>query len=290
MYDELVDKATAAARAGARVLRSYFRGSKALGIEAKGEHDFVTRADRESEAAIVEELARHFPDHQVVAEEGGRVTRGSADHRWFVDPLDGTTNFLQGLPVFCISLGCLEGDRPVAGIVLDPIGEQVFTAAAGGGAFLDGERLEASGRDTLHGAFLATGYPWRARKALDPYLDAFREVFLQAKSIRRCGAAALDLAYTAAGVYDGFFEFRLSPWDVAAGVLLVREAGGRVSDLDGDEGFPWGGNVVAAGEALHRLLREAVARHADEATLDRLVPVSGGARELAVTNTGRDGS
>lgn len=275
-HDELRDKAEAAARQGAVVLRRHFKaltggGESSLEVEAKGRYDYVSKADRESEAAILAEIRRSFPDHAILAEESGR-SRGGGDYQWLVDPLDGTTNFLQGLPVFCISVACRRGGEVVAGVVLDPIADQLFRAAEGSGAELNGRPVEASSRDGLEGSFLATGYPWRARAALDQYLGAFREVFLEARSVRRCGAAALDLAYTAAGVYDGFFEFRLSPWDIAAGILLVREAGGRVSDLDGAAGFPQGGNVIAGGARVHAHLLAAVQRHADEAALDRLVP------------------
>jgi myo-inositol-1(or 4)-monophosphatase len=279
-YDELRDKAVGAARAGAAVLLGYFEASASLddgflGIEDKGKYDYVSKADRESEAAILAEIRRYFPEHHVLAEESGLSATGSGDYQWLVDPLDGTTNFLQGLPVFCISVACRKGDEVVAGAVLDPVTDHLFTAAAGGGARHNGRPIRASDRDGLEGAFLATGYPWRARAALSQYLGAFHDLFLKARSIRRCGAAALDLAWTAAGVYDGFFEFRLSPWDIAAGVLLVREAGGRITDLDGREGFPEGGNVLAGGARVQPALLELVRRHADEATLDRLVPRNG---------------
>lgn len=276
-YEELRAKAVAAARVGAEVLLRYFEArdsmsDSSLGVEDKGTYDFVSRADRESEAAILGEIRRHFPEHHVLAEESGRSSFGNGDFQWLVDPLDGTTNFLQGLPVFCISVACRHGDEVVAGVVLDPVTDQLFSAAKGSGAHHNGSPMRASQREGLEGAFLATGYPWRAKAALSHYLGAFHDLFLKARSIRRCGAAALDLAWTAAGVYDGFFEFRLSPWDIAAGVLLVREAGGRVTDLDGREGFPEGGNVVAGGRSLQPHLLELVQRHAREELLDRLVP------------------
>jgi myo-inositol-1(or 4)-monophosphatase len=272
-HDELLATAVTAARAGSAVLRRYFRGPD-LQVEAKGENDFVTRADRESETAVLAEIRRRFPAHRVLAEEGGGAgAGGDSEYLWMVDPLDGTTNFLQGLPVFCVSVACRRGDQLVAAAIDDTVGGNLFTAALGVGAHWNGRPMRASSRPGLRGAFLATGYPFRAHATLDVYLAAFREVFLTAKAIRRCGSAALDLAYTAAGVYDGFFEFRLSPWDIAAGVLLVREAGGAVSDLDGGEGFFAGGNLVAGGPGVQPELRQAVARQAGEALLDRLSPV-----------------
>jgi myo-inositol-1(or 4)-monophosphatase len=342
--EDLLATAVAAAHAGAAVLRRYFRSAD-LEVAVKGENDFVTRADRESEAAVLGEIRRRHPTHRILAEESGRSgvgdgdgdgdagdaggsddggsggggggeggrggrgggegggsSRGGAEggggvdggdgrdggggghggaagggaagagHEWLVDPLDGTTNFLQGLPVFCVSVACRYGDQVVAAVVEDPIGGNLFTAALGGGAHWNGRPMSASRQPGLRGAFLATGYPFRSHGTLDVYLATFRDVFLQAKAIRRCGAAALDLAYTAAGVYDGFFEFRLSPWDIGAGVLLVREAGGVVTDVDGGEGFFVSGNVVAGAPPVQRELRQAVAAHASEAEIDRLSP------------------
>jgi len=292
MHEELLATAIAAAQRGAEVLRRYFRDAS-LEVRRKGQNDFVTRADRESEAAIVGEILRRHPGHRILAEESG-AGGGGGDYEWLIDPLDGTTNFLQGLPVFCVSVACRHGgDRGalgehggelLAGVVLDPPGENLFEATAGGGARWNGRPMRASSHPGLSGAFLATGFPFRAHGALDAYLQVFREVFLEVKAIRRCGAAALDLAYTAAGVYDGFFEFRLSPWDIGAGVLLVREAGGRVTDLDGGDGgdrFFASGNVVAGGARVHPELLAAVQRHAGEELLDRLSPAARPATSLA---------
>jgi myo-inositol-1(or 4)-monophosphatase len=274
-YEELLETAVAAAGAGAQVLRRYFRSGD-LEVARKGENDFVTRADRDSEAAVLGEVRRRYPGHRILAEEGGGAeSGGDSEYQWLVDPLDGTTNFLQGLPVWSVSVACRRGDQVVAAAVCDPPGDNLFTAALGGGARWNGRPMAVSGHPGLAGSFLATGYPFRAHATLDLYLAVFREVFLECKAIRRCGSAALDLAYTAAGVYDGFFEFRLSPWDIGAGVLLVREASGVVSDLDGGDGFFAGGNVVAGGAAVHRELQAAVARHAGEAELDRLSPAGG---------------
>jgi myo-inositol-1(or 4)-monophosphatase len=266
----LLDTATTAARAGGRVLRSLF-GSSSLDVRRKGENDFVTRADHESEAAVIAEIRAAFPDHQVLAEEVGEIG-GSGDVEWVIDPLDGTTNFLQGLPVFCVSVACHRDGELLAGAVYEPLSDRMFAGAKGQGATLDGKPMRVSGRPGLDGAFLATGYPFRAHAALDRYLAAFRDVFRQARAIRRCGAAALDLAHTAAGVYDGFFEFRLSPWDLAAGVLLIREAGGVVTDLDGGQSYLSRGNLVAGAPGVQAELLARVARHAGEADLEALTP------------------
>ena len=247
-------------------------------MRSKGENDFVTRADRDSEEAVVASIRQRFPDHRILAEEGGE--RGGTDghggggdaHEWIIDPLDGTTNFLQGLPVWCVSVACRRGDELLAGVVLDPLRDDLYSATRGGGTRWNGKPVQVSRRSGLDGAFLATGYPFKAKPALDAYLAIFRDAFVQARSIRRCGAAALDLAHTAVGIYDGFFEFRLSPWDIGAGVLLVEEAGGRVSDLDGGRTFMAGGNLVAGATGVQRELLAVVSRHAGEAWLDEVVP------------------
>lgn len=240
-----------------------------LEARAKAANDFVTAADHESEAAVVALLKSRHPEHSILAEEGG-ATAGSGDYQWVVDPLDGTSNYMQGLKFFCVSVACRRGGELLAGVVFDPLSDELFSAARGGGACRNGEPIRASARPGLAGAFLATGYPYRAHAALDVYLAAFREVFLESRGIRRCGAAALDLAYTACGVFDGFFEYALSPWDVAAGALLVTEAGGLVSDLDGGQAHVESGNVVAGGPGVQPELLRRVAGHGGEAVIRRL--------------------
>ena len=273
MHEDLLETAVTAARAGADVLRRYFRDA-GLEVRRKGQNDFVTQADKESEAAVLAVIHGRYPGHRILAEEGSAAGLNSgSEHEWLIDPLDGTTNFLQGLPVYCVSIACRRAGEVVAGAVLDPEGNNLFTATRGGGAQWNGRPMSASRHEGLDGAFLATGYPFRAISTLDVYLDIFRDVFRRSKAVRRCGSAALDLAYTAAGVYDGFFEFRLSPWDIGAGVLLVEEAGGRVTDLDGGAGYFRGGNVVAGGAAVQRELWKVVSGHAREADLERLNPL-----------------
>ena len=262
LQHDLLQTALAAADAGSRIVTRYFRDA-GLEVRRKGENDFVTQADKESETAILAEIRRRFPDHRILAEEG------SGDYEWLIDPLDGTTNFLHGLPVYCVSIACRKGDELLAAVIQDPEGSNLFAATRGGGATWNGRRMGVSGQDGLKGSFLATGYPWRALPTLDLYLGIFRDVFPLSKAIRRCGSAALDLAYTAAGVYDGFFEFRLSPWDIGAGILLVREAGGIVTDTDGGAGSFLSGNVVAGGPAVHRELLAIVQRHASEETIEQ---------------------
>lgn len=273
MNHDLLQAAVEASEAGARVLRSTFRSAD-LQVTAKAANDWVSEADRASEAAVTAVLRERFPRHEVLGEEGGLSGEGHDGYRWLVDPLDGTTNFLRGLPFFCISVACRRGRETVAGVVLDPLRNDLFTAARGGGASWNGRKIKVSGRTGLDGACLATGFPFRAKAALERYLHTFQGAFARAGAIRRCGAAALDLAYTAAGIFDGFWELRLSPWDVAAGALLIEEAGGRVTDLDGGDGYLVGGNVVGGSPAVHGDLLELLGEHVSEEIVDRLVPVS----------------
>lgn len=270
MNEGLLAAAVAAARAGGEALRHRF-GDSSLEVRAKSENDFVTQADRESEEAVLACLEDRFPEHRVLSEEAGYRGGDASEFEWIVDPLDGTTNFLQGLPTYAVSIACRQGDRILAAAILDPERDDLFTASHGAGAHWNGRRLSVSDREGLKGAFLATGYPFKAKAALDLYLDVFRDAFLEARAIRRCGAAALDLAYTAAGIFDGFFEFRLSAWDVAAGSLLIEEAGGVVTDLDGGRDFLRTGNLLAGAGGVQAGLLEVLRRHASEADLDRLV-------------------
>ncbi len=298
MHEELLDAAMAGARAGAEVLLKYFRADD-IQVREKGTHDLVSRADHESEEVVIAEIRRRFPDHHILAEESGssmgqagdasagdasagHASAGHAEYEWLIDPLDGTSNFVQGLPVFCVSVACRYQGQVVAGVVLDPLGDNLFTAVSGGGAFWNGRPMGVRDRRALAGSFLATGCPFRARGALELYLRVFHDVFMEVRSIRRCGSAALDLAYTAAGIYDGFFEFRLSPWDFAAGELLIRETGGVITDLDGGDAFFTSGNLVAGPPGLHQELLAIVRRHVDEARLDEVDPLERAFADLTV--------
>ncbi len=272
---KLLAVAEAAARAGSRELQKRYR-DPTLVAELKAEFDYVSDADRASEAAIMELVRRDFPDHDFLAEESGRSSPSGSEYQWVIDPLDGTTNFLQGLPVFAVSIACLRAGRTEIGVVLDPLRDNLYSAVRGGGAFLNGRPMHVSERADVGGAFVATGYPFRARPALDVYLEVFRDVFLRARGLRRCGAAALDLAFTACGTFDGFFEFRLAPWDIAAGALLIEEAGGRVTDLDGGDGYLESGNVVAGAPGVHAELLALLGRHTSESRMDDLVPIATG--------------
>ncbi len=217
-------------------------------IEAKGRNDFVTEVDRRSEQMIIEALTGEFPEIGVYAEEGG--ARGSRESFWLIDPLDGTTNFIHGYPAFAVSIALYEGGETVLGFVYDPLRKELFEAAKGDGSFLNGKRIEVSGAERLEDALMGTGFPFSVHQFIDPYIDTFKEIFLGSRGVRRAGSAALDLSHVAAGRLDGFWELYLKPWDMAAGALIVREAGGRVTDFFGGEGYLSAGHIAAAPEAL----------------------------------------
>jgi len=260
--DRLLHTAEDAAHTGARTVMEYWRSLKPSQVDEKTKNDLVTEADRASEAAILDVIRSAFPDHGYLAEESGRAEGGGERlPLWIIDPLDGTTNFVHGLPHFAVSVAVTIDGVPMAGVVLDPVKGDLFTAVSGQGARWNGSLCRVSQRPGLAGALLTTGFPFRARHLLDPYLAIFRDVFLRSKAIRRPGAAALDLAYVAAGIFDGFFEFQLSPWDIAAGALLVLEAGGVVSDMTGSEAYLASGNVVCGAPGVHREILEVVGSH-----------------------------
>jgi myo-inositol-1(or 4)-monophosphatase len=217
------------AREAGAFLMPYFR--RRVAIEYKGEADLVTEADRGSEALIRKRVKALWPDHDVLGEEEGLIDTGS-DYRWYVDPLDGTTNFAHSFPMFCVSLGLEHKGIRVAGVVYDPTRDEMFTAAKGGGAFLNGEPIHASKIANLTESLVATGFPSKKRHK-NPNIHFYHQITLKTHGIRRAGSAALDLCYVAAGRLEAFWEFNLNPWDTAAGVLIVEEAGGKVSGFDG---------------------------------------------------------
>jgi myo-inositol-1(or 4)-monophosphatase len=239
-----------AAHAGGDVLRSRFGDRGSLAVEVKAKHDYVTEVDREAESAVIAVLRRYVPEHAILAEEG---STGGTDtgYRWIVDPLDGTTNFIHGVPAFAVSIGLTDEHGLVAGAVHDPCRDETFHAHRGGGAFLNGHGIACTTLDHLDAALIATGFPFREMAHLPAYLAAFESFVRSTSGLRRAGSASLDLVYTASGRYDGFFEVGLKPWDLAGGSLVVMEAGGIVTDVRGGPGFLEDGSVVAAGASLH---------------------------------------
>lgn len=249
---------------GAEQLMAHWRALEPDQINEKARNDLVTAADLASEEVMIKAIRSRFPDHGILSEEAGRSTPTDSGPTWIIDPLDGTTNFVHGIPQFAISIGVAVEGRIDFGVILDPCKSDVFSAARGRGAKWNGKTCRISDREGLAGALLATGFPFKAHRLLNPYLAIFHDVFLRCKAIRRPGAAALDLAYTACGLFDGFFEFQLSAWDIAAGAVLVEEAGGVITGMDGGSDFLESGNVVCGPPGVHRELLDVVARHRDQ--------------------------
>jgi myo-inositol-1(or 4)-monophosphatase len=247
----------AARAAGTTIMRSLNRLDSVPVVE-KERYDFASEVDRAAEADAIREIRRAFPDHSILAEEGGASGTHSR-FTWVIDPLDGTSNYLRGFPHYAVSIAQMDRDEPVLGVVYDPVRDELFVSARGSGATLNERKVRVSQRLGLEGALLATGFPFRQRAHLNAQLGMLRSLLGEAEDVRRTGSAALDLCYVACGRLDGFFEIGLKPWDLAAGVLMVREAGGRVTDFRGEAGFMASGNVVAAnlkvGDAMLAAIR-----------------------------------
>lgn len=235
--------ATRAARLAGRVILRNLPRLGRIKVERKGHNDFVTAVDREAERVIVDTLAGAYPQHGFLAEESGD-SGGGGEWRWIIDPLDGTTNFIHGYPQFAVSIALQRSGAMMAAVVLDPLRDEIFTAARGEGAYRNDRRLRVSHTRALEQALIATGFPHSAGARLEEFLGLMRALLPRCHSLRRAGAAALDLAHVASGQLDGFWEMGLQPWDMAAGALLVEEAGGRLADFDGNENFLNTGSVV----------------------------------------------
>jgi myo-inositol-1(or 4)-monophosphatase len=248
----------AARRAGEVMIRQWSQ-LDTLQISDKGRHDYVTQVDLLAEEAIVGVIHDHYPDHAILAEERGAV--GEHDYTWIIDPLDGTTNYLHGFPVFAVSIAVMHRSELQHAVVYDPLRQEIFTASRGEGAQLDGRRIRVSRRQHLSGSIIATGFPFRSHEHIDRYLEMLRAVMLETAGVRRPGSAALDLCYVAAGRVDGFWELGLSKWDVAAGALIIREAGGRVSDFRGTDRYLDSGNIVAGNPKIYAALSKLLAPH-----------------------------
>jgi len=255
MHHPLVNTAIKAARrAGRIVLRNLGQLDK-LPFEAKGHADYVSMVDREAEEQIVQTIHEAYPDHAIHAEERGR--QGDNSVEWIIDPLDGTTNYLHGFPQFAISIAVRENDRLQHALVFDPLKDELFTASRGRGAQLNDHRIRVSGLENMKLALLGTGFPYKDMHNLDLWTDTFRALAPEISGVRRAGSAALDLAYVACGRLDGFWEFDLNAWDIAAGCLLVQEAGGMVTEIDGGRNYLESGDVLAATPVVYRqMLRQ----------------------------------
>ncbi len=246
----MLNIAIRAARKAGDIIARYCDQVDKLKIHTKSENDFVTEVDKRAEEAIVETLLKAYPDHGILAEESG--TKQGNEYEWIIDPLDGTTNFLRGIPQYAVSIACRYKNKLEHAVVYDPIKQELFTASRGEGAQLNNKRIRVSQLSTINGALFGTGIPFRDMSILDSYLDMMRELIPGSAGIRRAGSAALDLAYLAAGRFDGFWEYQLNPWDMAAGILLVEEAGGLVGDFNGGFDYFDSGNIIAANPKLFK--------------------------------------
>ena len=248
--------AIAAAEKAGEIMRRQLQHVSSIPVTRKARHDYVSDVDRACEAEIVREISRFYPDHAILAEEGGAT--GESDYLWIIDPLDGTSNYLHGLPHFAVSISQQFQGRTEHAVVFDPMRDELFTSTRGSGAYLNNQRIRVSQRTELEGAILATAFPFRKRQHMKAYMNIFTRLWEHAEDFRRAGTASLDLAWTAAGRVDGFFEIGLKPWDVSAGALLVREAGGVVSDFSGGDNVEDSDSIVAAPYKLMTELRRII--------------------------------
>ena len=250
----LMNVMLAAARKAGRSLARDFGEVEQLQVSLKGPANFVTAADHRAEEILHGELTRARPGYGLLMEERGEIEGADRTHRWIVDPLDGTTNFLHGIPIFAVSIALERDGDLVAGLIFNPVTHETFTAERGKGAFFNDRRLRVSARTELEDCVIGTGIPHSGRPGHPVFLRELEAVMTSSAGVRRCGAAALDLAWVAAGRFDGFWERNLRAWDIAAGIVILREAGGYVSDTDGKDLMLKSGNIVAGNEAIHRKL------------------------------------
>jgi myo-inositol-1(or 4)-monophosphatase len=248
----------AARRAGELIVRS-LEQRQDLHIDTKGQNDFVSEVDRQAEAAIIEILRKAYPNHAILAEESGAKTT-SSNYQWIIDPLDGTTNFLHGNPQFSVSIALKYKDDLEQAAIYDPLRGELFTASRGQGAFLNDRRVRVSS-NTLNNALLGTGFPYRMHHHLDTYLETFKALFTLVSGVRRAGSVALDLSYVASGRLDGFWEIGLQEWDIAAGALIVQEAGGLISDFSGGNDYFNTGNIIAGNPKVHKGILQTIQPH-----------------------------
>jgi len=255
----MLNIAVRAARTAGDVIMRHYDRLDTVQVESKRRNDFVSEVDREAEGRIIATLQRSYPEHGILAEESG--SHAGDGHVWIVDPLDGTTNFLHGFPHFAVSIALEYQGRLELGVIYDPVRQELFTAGRGNGAELNNRRIRVSSRRGLEGALLGTGFPYRDDQPDEVYLEMLRTFMRSSAGIRRPGSAALDLAYLACGRIDGFWELGLSRWDIAAGALIIREAGGIIGDLHGGDDFLASGNVLAANPKVFHEMSRVVAQH-----------------------------
>jgi len=259
----MLNTAVKAARAAGKIINYGSQNLDRLTVHSKRPNDFVSEIDQKAEEAIIHTLLEAYPKHAILAEESGTRdgTGGDSEYQWIIDPLDGTTNFLHGVPQYAVSIALLHKGQLNQAVIYDPARNDLYTASRGRGAFLNERRIRVTRRDKLQDSLIGTGFPFRDFTHLDAYLGIFKDLVQKTAGLRRPGSAALDLAWVAAGHMDGFFEIGLAPWDIAAGCLLVQEAGGLVSDFVGGEAYLQSGNVVAGNPKVFVQLLQAIEPH-----------------------------
>jgi myo-inositol-1(or 4)-monophosphatase len=262
----MLNIAIRAARSAGNIILRYVDKVDTLTVSSKQQNDFVTEVDQMAEREIISVIQKAYPNHSILAEESGNHKAGD-EFQWVIDPLDGTTNFVRGFPQFAVSIALKHRGRLDQAVIYDPVKDELFTASKGAGAQLNKRRLRVTPRTSLEGALLGTGFPFRQQQYLDNYMGMFKALFTDTAGIRRAGAASLDLAYVAAGRLDGFWEIGLSEWDMAAGVLLIKEAGGIVTNFRGEDTYLETGNIIAGTPKVHHAILRAIQPHLD----DRLI-------------------
>ncbi len=259
----MLNIAIRAARSAGSTIMRYANRVDTLAVTSKARNDFVTDVDKLAEQEIISILRKSFPQHAILAEESGSNEKDS-EYQWVIDPLDGTTNFVRGFPQFAVSIALKHKGILDQAVIYDPIRQELFTASKGAGAQLNNRRLRVTTQKTLEGALLGTGFPFRQQQYLDAYMGMFKALFPDTAGIRRAGAASLDLAYVAAGRLDGFWEFGLSEWDMAAGALLVKEAGGIVTNFRGEDSYLQSGNIICGTPKIHRAILRTIQEYIPE--------------------------
>ena len=258
----MLNTAVKAARRAGNIINRAAQNIDILTVTQKAANDYVSEVDREAEAAIIRVISETYPSHSILAEESG--ASGSSEHVWIIDPLDGTTNFLHGFPHYAVSIALSHKGVLSQAVIYDQVRNELFTASRGRGAYLNDHRMRVGKRSKLQGSLLGTGFPFKEFSVIDTYLAMFKDLAQKTSGIRRAGAATLDLAYVAAGRLDGFWEFGLAPWDMAAGSLLITEAGGLVGDFQGNGGFLETGNIVGGNPKLFSQLIQALAPYLND--------------------------
>lgn len=252
----LINIATEAVRSASKIILRFMDRMDTIEINKKNINDVVTEVDRLSEQEIIDHIQKAYPDHSILAEESGMIEGN--EYCWIIDPLDGTTNYVHSFPHFAISIAVKQKDQLTIGVVYDPIRNELFTAVRGEGAHLNNRRIRVSECKQAENSLIGTGFPFRKKQQTKHYLNTFESVFLNTSGIRRAGAASLDLAYVAAGRLDGYWEASLKEWDIAAGALLVQEAGGLLSDFQGENNYLFTGNIIAGNPKIHKSLQNLV--------------------------------